>query len=287
MRILFVHTNYPAQFKRLAPSLSQDGHDIVFLHKNIEWHAEKYSNFHRINYHVSRTSASQEGALHPYLGRFEDAVLEGQAAARAAVKLKNNGFYPDVIIAHAGFGAGLYLKDVFPSARRIGFFEWYYTSDIGSDVEFLYRLEGIDVPLDSAMRLRTWNAVSLLELAQSDEMVTPTNFQRQQFPVQFRNSMKLIHEGIDFHLLKNLRHSFHPRPSCLPTNTSVPVVTHVARGFELYRGFPQAVQAFARLQKILPDVHILIAGADQVCYGALPLLLMVKVGESGHVTLLV
>ena len=88
------------------------------------------------------------------MGRFEDAVLEVQAAARAAVKLKNNGFYPDVIIAHAGFGAGLYLKDVFPSARRIGFFEWYYTSDIGSDVEFLYRLEGIDVPLDSAMRLQ-------------------------------------------------------------------------------------------------------------------------------------
>ena len=92
MRILFVHTNYPAQFKRLAPSLAQDGHEVVFLHKNIEWHADRYSNFHRINYYVSRTSASQDGTLHPYLGRFEDAVLQGQAAARAAVKLKIMAF---------------------------------------------------------------------------------------------------------------------------------------------------------------------------------------------------
>ena len=41
MRILFCHPNYPAQFRRLAPALAQQGHEIVFLHKNIEWHADK------------------------------------------------------------------------------------------------------------------------------------------------------------------------------------------------------------------------------------------------------
>ena len=40
-------------------------------------------------------------------------LFGGQAAARAAVKLKNNGFYPDVIIAHAGFGADCILKMFF------------------------------------------------------------------------------------------------------------------------------------------------------------------------------
>ena len=204
--------------------------------------------------------------MHPYLGRFEDAVLEGQAAARAALKLKNNGFYPDVIVAHAGFGAGLYLKDIFPSARRIGFFEWYYTSEVGSDVEFCIGSREL-MSFRRSDEASIWNAVSLLELAQSDEMVTPTNFQRQQFPLRFRESIKLIHEGVDFQLLKNLRQSSQPRPSCLPPDKSVPVVTHVVRGFELYRGFPQAVKAFVHLQKILPDVHILIVGADQVCYG--------------------
>ena len=106
---------------------------MVFLHKSIEWHAEHNDGVDRCQYSVSRLSSSQSGALHPYLGRFEDAVLEGQAAAREALKLRDSGFEPDVIVSHAGFGNGLYLKDIFPAARRIGF------------------LNGITTPLKEAM----------------------------------------------------------------------------------------------------------------------------------------
>lgn len=267
MRILFCHTNYPAQFRRLAPALAQHGHEVAFLHKNIEWHAETDLNVLRRTYSPSRLSGSASGSLHPYLGRFEDAVLEGQAAARAALKLRESDFHPDVIISHAGFGNGLYLKDVFPKARRIGFFEWYYRSGPDSDVHFLHNLHGQEVPLDRAMRLRTWNAVTLLELAQCDAFVTPTQFQRQQFPEPFRDRFHLIHEGVNVSFLQTLREAPPKRPSFLPDDPSIRVVTHVARGFELYRGFPQAMAAFARLQSSMPDVHVFIAGADQVCYG--------------------
>ena len=78
MKILFCHVNYPAQFKRLAPSLSSDGHEIAFLYKNREWNAQKFNHLICSQYSVSRLSASEDGILHPYLGRFEDAVLEGQ-----------------------------------------------------------------------------------------------------------------------------------------------------------------------------------------------------------------
>lgn len=267
MRILICHTNYPAQFRRLAPSLVAVGHEVVFLHKSIEWHAEDNQGVARRIYSISRLSASEGGALHPYLGRFEDAVLEGQAAVREAIRLREAGFQPDVIICHAGFGNGLYLKDVFPKARRIGFFEWYYTSNPSGDVHFLHALHGEEVPLDRAMRLRTWNAVTLLELSQCDLYVTPTEFQRQQFPEPFRSQFQLIHEGIDVSHLQLLRSNLPPRPKCLPRNQSIRTVTHVARGFELYRGFPQAMLSLAALQHSMPDVHVLIAGVDQVCYG--------------------
>ena len=267
MRILFCHTNYPAQFRRLAPNFAKQGHEVWFLHKNVEWHATSSESIKRCTYRVSRTSSSEAGALHPYLGRFEDAILEGQAAAREAVRIKEAGFYPDVIISHAGFGNGLYLKDVFPKSRRIGFFEWYYTSDPGGDVHFLHALHGEDVPLDRAMRLRTWNAVTLLELAQCHELVTPTEFQRQQFPEPYRTRFSVIHEGIEAFHLQALRSQKPPRPSCLPVDPNVRIVTHVARGFELYRGFPQAMLALASLQQSMQDVHVLIAGADQICYG--------------------
>ena len=39
MRILISHNNFPAQFRRLAPALADQGHDIVFLAQNREWHA--------------------------------------------------------------------------------------------------------------------------------------------------------------------------------------------------------------------------------------------------------
>jgi glycosyltransferase involved in cell wall biosynthesis len=217
-----------------------------------------------VQYATSRQSASQQGALHPYLGRFEDAVLEGQAAARCALSLRDQGFQPDVIVSHAGFGSGLYLKDVFPKARRIGLFEWYYTTDPGSDVHFLY---GGQVPLDRAMRLRSWCAHSLLELAMCDQAVVPTEFQRSQFPEPWRSKLEVIHEGIDTNFLSSLRRDPPPRPACLPRDPAIEVVTHVARGFELYRGFPQAMAALALLQQRRPAAHVLIAGSDAVCYG--------------------
>ena len=45
------------------------------------------------------------------------------------------------------------------------------------------------------------------------------------------------------------------------------LITYVSRGFEEYRGFPQAMHTFARLQAIRPHVHVLIAGSDVVAYG--------------------
>ena len=240
---------------------------MVFLHKSVEWNTPKFHDLVSCRYDLIRSSSSESGLLHPYLGRFEDAVIEGQAAARAAENLKIKGFYPDIIISHAGFGNGLYLKDVFPKARRIGFFEWYYNSGIDSDVHFLYALHGERIPLDRAMRLRTWNAVTLLELAQSDQCVTPTKFQFSQFPQPCLSNFNIIHEGIDYDFLSNIKASFPDRPKFFPSDPSIKCVTHVARGFELYRGFPQAIQALSILQQKLPDVHVLIAGSDQVCYG--------------------
>lgn len=237
---------------------------MVFLHRQREWHAPDAGAMRLYRFEPSRAGASVDGSLHPYLGRFEDAVLEGQAAVRAACSLRDQGFEPDVIVSHAGFGSGLYLADVFPKARRVGLFEWYYNAGPGSDVHFL---QAGTVPLDRALRLRTWCAHTLLELAQCDQAVVPTQFQRSQFPEPWRSRMQVIHEGIDVVQLSQLRRQPPPRPMCLPLDSDLEIVTYVTRGFELYRGFPQAIQALARLQRRRPQAHVLIAGSDQVCYG--------------------
>ena len=40
------------------------------------------------------------------------------------------------------------------------------------------------------------------------------------------------------------------------------MLTYVSRGFEEYRGFPQAMQTIDMLQKRRPNLHVLIVGSD-------------------------
>jgi len=262
VRILISHTNYPAQFRRLAPALVEAGHDVVFLHANNEWHAPPPQGVKLLRYAPLRAGGG--GAIHPYLRRLETAVLQGQGAYRACDQLKQESWQPELILNHVGFGNGLYLSDAFPQARRIGLFEWYYNA-FGSDVDFLRRGQ---VEPDRQLRLRGWNAQILLELAACDRAVCPTRWQRQQFPARWRDQIDVIHEGVDVVALAGLRQQRRPRPDCLPADPAVEVVTYVSRGFEEYRGFPQAVAALAELQRLRPQAHVLLVGSDVVAYGA-------------------
>lgn len=244
------------------PALIEAGHEVVFLCRSREWHAPAVNGVQLIPFEPHRTGGG--AVIHPYLRRFEEAVLQGQAAYRALQPLVTSGWTPDWIINHVGFGNGLYLGDVFPRARRIGLFEWYYNS-ANCDVDFLERGP---VEPDRQLKLRTWNSHVLLELAACDHAVTPTRWQQAQFPERLRPLLQVIHEGVDVPLMRELRENPPPRPSCLPDDPALEIVTYVSRGFEEYRGFPQAMQAIAELQRRRPSVHALIVGHDGVAYGA-------------------
>ena len=263
MRILFSHSNFPAQFRRLIPALLSNGHEIVFLCSQKEWHAPPLSpGLRLLPYKVHRVSKQE--FIHPYLRRFEDVVLNGQAAFRAAKQLKSEGWEPDVIISHIGFGSGLYLPDCFPKAKKIGTLEWFYRP-YGSDVDFLNH--GL-VEDDRKLRLRTWNAQLLLEAESCDCLITPTQWQWQQLPLPLQERAQILHEGIDYLGLSSLRKSSQPLLEVLPQNQEIEWVTYVSRGFEEYRGFPQAVKALELIQKKRPNVHLAIAGSDIVAYGS-------------------
>jgi glycosyltransferase involved in cell wall biosynthesis len=163
-----------------------------------------------------------------------------------------------------GYGNGLFLGDAFPRARRIGLFEWYYKA-FGSDVDFLHQGS---VDLDHQLKLRIWNAQLLVELAACDRAVAPTQWQRNQFPESLQHRLAVIHEGIDVEHLSRLDRLELPRPTCLPPDPDLEVLTYVSRCFEEYRGFPQAMRSIALLQQRRPRLHVLIAGHDGVAYGA-------------------
>ena len=192
MRILFVHCNYPAQFRHLSKYLAADqNNEVVFLCQNKEWTANNVPRLKLSRYQLGR---EPKGDLcHPYLRRYETAVLHGQAALREAFRLRQDGFKPDLIIGHSGFGNTLYLKEVWPNAKFIGYFEWFYRSQ-GADVGF-----GSDQPPspDTSLRVHTYNSPIVMDLAQADAAICPTRWQANQFPPAMRRHLSVIFDGVD------------------------------------------------------------------------------------------
>jgi glycosyltransferase involved in cell wall biosynthesis len=255
MRVLFVHKFFPGQYAHLARALAAGrGNEVVFLHAEGD---EDIPRVRKIRIAPARAAAS---STHHYLQGFETAVLFGQAAYRAAAELARSGFRPDVICAHAGFGPGLYLKDAFPDVPLLGYFEWYYRAR-DADADFL---DPRAVGEDDMLRIRTRNAGILLELTSCDRGISPTAFQRDQFPPELRTKLTVLHDGVDTDY-------FSPVAQAVPTLAGIPqdaeIVTYATRGLEPYRGFPQFMEAVTLLQKHRPRLHAVIVGADATHYG--------------------
>lgn len=185
---------------------------------------------------------------------------------RTALEIKKSGFEPDVICVHSGWGEGLYLKDIFPDARILVFCEFYYNAE-GSDVAFESREP---LSLDKRLLTRTRNMTQMLSMASGDWGISPTEWQRSQYPAMVRERVSVIHDGIDTEVVRP-----DPKAHCaLVTGARLragdEIVTFVNRNLEPYRGFHIFARALPLIQKLRPKAHVVIIGENGVSYGAPP-----------------
>lgn len=263
MRVLFIHPNFPAQFRHLAAELGRDpANSVVFLTKNErpEWIIPG------VQKHLIKAGTPQQnapGSTHPFAVSFDEAVRNGEDTARALGELKSMGFTPDVIYGHSGWGTTMFVKDVFPDAAFIGYFEWFYRAR-GADMDF-------DPSEPSTWRtvasVRAKNAPILLDLESCDYGYAPTAWQRSRFPREFRHKIALIHDGIDTTYFRPASANSPLELSGIDLSGAEEIVTYATRGMEPYRGFPQFMEAAALILKARPRCHVVVAGNDRVCYG--------------------
>ena len=201
-----------------------------------------------------------EQVPHPYLAFVENAVLNGQALTRVGWNLKAQGYSPDVIVAHSGWGPEFYVREVCPGAKHLGYFQWYYRSK-GADLGYLD-----NVTRDGELRITTRNAAILLDLAACNWGTVPTEYRASQISQLLRCKLTVQHDGVD-------TENFAPQPGRrlklpdLNLSHVDELVTYVARGMEPYRGFPHAMTALAEVQKRWRRAHIVIVGEDRVAHG--------------------
>ncbi|NEO47386.1 MAG: glycosyltransferase [Moorea sp. SIO4A3] len=259
MRILFLHPSSFSQFYHLAKALAQDDtNQVVFGTQHTPGKLPKVS---KAIYSPMKTVKPK---THYYLHDFNKHIHEGQAVYHLCTRLKSEGFVPDVVYGHSGWGSTLYIKDVFPQVKLLCYSEWFYHAH-GSNFDF----EPSDtVTYDDETRIRTKNASMLMSLVSCDRGLSPTYYQHQQFPREFHSKITVRHDGIDTEFFK-------PKPGAklvlpridLDLSEVEELVTYVARGMEPMRGFPQFMEAVGILQQRRPRCHVVVVGDNRVAYG--------------------
>ncbi len=268
MRILFIHQNFPGQFKHLAPALVERGHEVATLTLR--------TNLPRpwggVAVHRYALSRGNTAGLHPWLVDLESKVLRADACLQAARKLAEEGYAPDVIVAHPGWGESLFLRNLWPRALLGLYCEYHYqgampgeASDVGFDAEF-----AVADPVADASRLRLKTANNWLHFDQAHAGLAPTQWQASTFPPPFAQRITVAHDGIDTALLA-------PNPSASLQLEGGPlltadneVITFVNRNIEPYRGCHIFMRLLPELLRQRPNAQVLIVGGTGVSYGAAP-----------------
>jgi len=267
MDCLFIHGNYPAQFRHLAPLIAGAGHRVVFLTERSDAKDDALPGVEIRNYKLHRCASEH---THHYLQSSEDAVLQGQAVLRELNALVEEGFQPRFVVTHAGNGLGLFIKDLLPQTVHIGYFEWYFQPET---TQYLTADFNLDVRLRTGLR----NLPILQELECCDVAVVPTAWQKAQFPKAYQHKLQVIFDGID-------RQFFQPQPATLRKERAelrlrnretgesfvVPkgagMISYATRGMETLRGFPEFMRALPSLMSGDKELHAVIAGADRRSY---------------------
>ena len=256
MRILLIHQNFPGQFRQLTPHLLARGHGLVAMCSHPRPLPEAPGL--RVIRYEGAFEAPQplphgSQLWHEGLGR-------AQVVAKLCGQLQAEGWIPDRICAHCGWGETLGLQEVWPDVPQILWPElWLRPEHLG------LAPDGADLPIRLEQLGR--NALTRAALGTATSWVLPTRHQANSFPAEFQDArMRVIHEGIDTALAcPNPEVSYEVRG--IRIDRSVPTITFVNRNLERLRGFDTLMRALPTIQRQHPTVRVLIVGDNEGGYG--------------------
>jgi len=263
MRILFIHQNFPGQFKHLAPALAQRGHAVRALAMRAN------TGLPGVEHRVYTPKRAPAKAVHPWLLDTEVKFARAQAVMESCLTMQAEGYSPDVVIAHPGWGESLFIKAVWPTVRLGLYGELFYQAD-GADMGFDPEFSAPGV--QDVCRIQGKNINNLMHAELADGWLSPTRWQADTFPPRIRSRITVAHDGIDTARLV-------PNPKAfvvlngklngeLKLTVGDEVITFVNRNLEPYRGYHSFMRALPLLQQLRPQARVVIVGADGVSYGS-------------------
>lgn len=259
MNILFIHQNYPAQYKHIVEWLAlTGGHTIVFLTQK----QVLPSKTHHIV--IYRPDHQADPGFSSYATNFERCCVNGAKVVEVCRNLEGQGFKPDIIVGHSGWGETLFLKELWPEVPVLAYLEYFYTvkgGAVGFDPEF---------PISEAMPyiMSARNAVNYLSHAAADLGQTATQWQKNGYPKSFHEKIKVMHEGIRTEIcVPNPNASATLGRLDRPVTRQDEILTYMARNMEPVRGFHTFMRALPHILEARPNARVLIIGGKDVSYG--------------------
>lgn len=260
MNILFVHNNFPAQFRHVAQALARSpAHKVVAVGSRT---ARPVEGVDLVRYSLDNVDVS---STHPFARRFDMECRRAEQVLYGLSSLVASGFAPDLIVAHPGWGEMLPLRTMFPRTRIVAYCEFFYAvegRDVGFDPEFP------STGLDGHISLHLKNASTMFALFDCDQGLSPTHWQRSTYPEQIQPKISVIHDGIDTDVAKPSRTASIRLRSGLQLTAEDEVVTFVARNLEPLRGYHTFMRAVPAILAARPRAHVVIVGGDGTSYGS-------------------
>jgi glycosyltransferase involved in cell wall biosynthesis len=257
MHLLFIHQNFPAQIRCVAPWLASDaGWRCTAVSHNAK--RPPMPGVSRLLYPVRADAVANS----PPLGRMFQGALGHAQGVHEALKRRKD-IQPDLIVAHSGFGSSLFLPQLY-DAPIVNFFEYFFRTTkecVG------YRPES-DVSEFKLLRTPITNAMVLLDLDNCDRGWCPNKAQRSVFPAEYQHKLNVLPEGIDAQLYRRNPAASRRLPDGTEIGSDTRVVTYVARGLEMTRGFDLFMKAAKLVSQRLSNVMFIVIGEDKAYYGA-------------------
>jgi glycosyltransferase involved in cell wall biosynthesis len=262
MKLLFIHQNFPGQYIHLVRHLAaQPAHQVYFI---TQPNSVEMAGVRKLTYPRDERPRIN---CHAYSLEFDRAINAASRVAELCRELRAQGFRPDLVVGHSGWGETMFVKDVFPDVPLLANFEFYYHYrgvDVGFDPEFVSIFQ-------EPSRLRARNATNLLSFEACDWGHSATQWQRSLYPSTMRARIAAIHEGVDTDLVRpNPEATFRLPGSTRTLTRRDEVITYVARNLEPYRGFHVFMRSLPDVLRRRKRAQVVIAGGDGVSYGMPP-----------------
>jgi glycosyltransferase involved in cell wall biosynthesis len=264
MKLLLIHQGFPGQFQHLIPQLLARGDQITALSAP----RSAFNLITNITYRPYKVRRGNGEDTHPLALETESKVLRAEAAAYEADQLRCEGYQPDLILAHPGWGEALFLADIWPSVPQLHYVEFAYGAK-GTDTDFPDRY-ALEQNWQEMARGRMKNANVLLNLQTMTWGITPTGFQHGILPTWAQTKTSVIHDGINTDWACPDAKAGLRLASGLSLSATDKVITFVNRTFEPYRGIHVLIEALPEVLSARPEAQVLLVGQDtpKVSYGA-------------------